>query len=467
MLQFTGIDSILKASPRRRWVALLAWFVCSLSLLAVYWRPKATPLDVDEIYWIGSAYYYDLAFVQCDWRHPDWQLQPARENPPVAKYVIGMSLAATGRRVSSVDLLGCFYAMYESTPGAWGKGAAYEKREQVVARMNPELHRRVRDAELVNLTPDMLTPGRCAMLACVVATSFFVLLCGRLIGSWPAGLVASQLLLLHPAVIYAYNHATSDAVALMFSTAAALFGISFVGAFASGRQMRFGRAMTFSLVTGTLLALACGAKLNSLVVLFAIAAMILTSGASMLLVREHEKAAKLLVWGGTVIAIACVGFIVLNPTTLNDLFGGLKACVTEHRLTEDIQAGFLTGHLTTLGEKLNAVTALAFYERFGCGVVAALALWWLRRGQSLALRFSAAWWIIAFLCVTLWIPFDWLRYVLPLVVPSVLLIGWTLQAALISLQARLARAGEPGALRVDAEVKLTTACNHQADGSAS
>jgi hypothetical protein len=38
--------------------------------------------EVDEVYWIGSAYYFDLAFVWGEWGHPDWQLLPARENPP-------------------------------------------------------------------------------------------------------------------------------------------------------------------------------------------------------------------------------------------------------------------------------------------------------------------------------------------------------------------------------------------------
>ena len=420
----------------RGWVACLAWLCCSCLLLAISWRPTTTRLDADELYWIGSAYYYDLAFVQRDWHHADWRLQPAREHPQIARYVIGLSLALTGERVTSLDMLGTFFALFQAIPGAWGKGLEYDKRAQVVARMDPDLYRQVRGGAAIQLPLDTLVPVRSAMLVCVVITSFLVLLFGRAMGSWLAGLVASQLLLLHPAVVFAYNHAAADPVALVFSTGAALLGFWFVRAFALPPPVRLVRVGLLSLAAGTVLALACGAKMNSLVVLFSITAAIMASAAALFLRGDPRHAAKLLALGGAMVAVAFVVFIGLNPVVVNDLAGGLKACVMEHRLTEQVQAGFLSGHLTTLPKKFDAVATQAFFGWLGCAAVAALAIWWVSKGQNLALRFTAAWWIISFVSVTVWIPFAALRYIIPLIVPSALLIGWTLHVGLVVLHRR-------------------------------
>ena len=51
------------------WLAL--WAACSGVVSAFLAQPRSTPLQEDEIYWIGSAYYFDLAFVRHDWRHSD------------------------------------------------------------------------------------------------------------------------------------------------------------------------------------------------------------------------------------------------------------------------------------------------------------------------------------------------------------------------------------------------------------
>ena len=44
---------------------------------------------IDEVYWIGSTYYYHLLVEEMHWSHSDWQLLPAQENPPVGKYFMG------------------------------------------------------------------------------------------------------------------------------------------------------------------------------------------------------------------------------------------------------------------------------------------------------------------------------------------------------------------------------------------
>jgi hypothetical protein len=411
---------------QRPWLALTAWSCCSVLLLAVNWQPTTAALDADEIYWIGSAYYYNLAFEQRDWHHPDWRLLPARENPPVAKYLIGISLALTGQRIASPDMLGTFFALYQAVPGAWGKGPDYEKRAQVVARMDPDLYRQVTGGAKVQLPLETLVPARTAMLVCVVLASLLVLLFGRAMGSWLAGWIASQLLLVHPAVVFAYNHAASDAVALVFSTGAALLIMYFVRGFVLQPRMRLGPSAALSLAAGGLLGFACGAKMNSLIVVFSAIAAVGVSAVMLVCKRELKHATKLLGLAGAMIGMGCVVFIIVNPAIVKDLSGGLKACVAEHRATEQVQAGFLSGHLTNLIGKADAVATLAFFSRLGCIAIAVLAIGWAGTKAAFAVRFAAAWWLIGFAALTWWIPFSALRYIMPLLVPSALLVGWTL-----------------------------------------
>ena len=67
-----------------------AWAVGAL----FWWTQQRPPplLDHDEVYWIGSAYYYELALVRHDFDDPAWGWLPERENPPVCKYEIGLGL---------------------------------------------------------------------------------------------------------------------------------------------------------------------------------------------------------------------------------------------------------------------------------------------------------------------------------------------------------------------------------------
>ncbi|MHC5540680.1 hypothetical protein ACYOEI_20875, partial [Singulisphaera rosea] len=83
---------------------------------------------VDEVYWIGSAYYFDLAVLRGELDHPDWRLLPARENPPIGKYLIGAVLYAGGIRVETLDALGSYYLTFWD----WGKGEDRAKRQAVV-----------------------------------------------------------------------------------------------------------------------------------------------------------------------------------------------------------------------------------------------------------------------------------------------------------------------------------------------
>lgn len=417
------------------WLAI--WGLCTAGLLAYSARPSAETLVDDEFYWIGSAYYFDLAFNQRDGSNPDWGLLPARENPPVAKYVIGAGLALAGQQVTSIDLLGSFYTMFEAVPGAWGQGPDRAKREAVVARMTPELHQRLLQSGQYTLDRERLGPARWTMVACVALTSLLVFLAGAGGGRALAGLLSSQVLLLHPVVIQACNQVGADAVALLFSAAAGWLAVRFLRPFVSREELVPRRVLFLAGAMGLTSALACGAKMNSLVVVaaFGLAVLGFSLRAGM---KRDRRAMGYLLGGGLLAAVVGLAvFVLLNPAIWRDLSGGLAASVREHALTEKIQAQFLAGHLVAVPEKIQAVAALAYFGFSGTAVMLAALIirgWGFLRSPGG--WFLLGWWVLAAVAVTAWIPFPWPRYVLPLVLPSALLWGEAVAQVLESATAR-------------------------------
>lgn len=416
--------SFLAFRPRLlRWMIIFAiWGLGTAVLLTKIARPRTAVHDVDESYWIGSAYYYHLAFQQYAWRHPDWSLLPARENPPLAKYTIGLGLSLAGQKVTHAQLLGSFFAQYEYAPTAWGDADGRIKRESIAAKVDPQARDRIaRGADLV-VDPALLAPARVTMLVCIVLTSLLVLTLGMVsVGPIPA-LCASLGFLAHRHVAYYANHALSEAVVLLFSTAAALAVAVLVRPPPDGASLPRLSWRRAALI-GLLLGLACAAKMNALVVVLAYAVFLASTLAPW--VRLYPLASlRRLFLEGAVAAVAALGtFILINPAILNDISGGLIAAVREHRLTEGIQATFIKGHLPTLSAKVHAVVGLGYFG-WGCfiGMLGAV-IWALCTGIPV-LRFLALWWLVAVALVTWWIPFGWMRYLTPLLVPSVLLGAW-------------------------------------------
>ena len=84
---------------RIRW--RIACIAPAITVLLASFLFPANRIHEDEIYWIGSSYYYQLAVVEGDASNPDWQLLPARENPVLGKSVIGLALQIAGHPVTT------------------------------------------------------------------------------------------------------------------------------------------------------------------------------------------------------------------------------------------------------------------------------------------------------------------------------------------------------------------------------
>lgn len=384
-------------------LTLALWALATALVVALTARPTAPEVWEDECYWIGSAYYFDLAWRQRDWEHPDWQLLPARENPPVAKYVIGASLTLAGERIATPDVLGAFYAFFARVPGAWGEGEAREKRAAVVARMNPDLRTQIGSAHSIRLGSELFLPPRIAMLTCTVLASLILLLLARSAMSAAAALVASQVTLLHPVATEAMNHAMADAVCLLFSAAAAWATLGLLRALATPGPTRSFPVMRV-LAAGALLGLACGAKMNALTVVLAAGAGLAT-------------------------------FIALNPTLHSGLADGLLATVREHRLTAEIQTRVFGIRLDSPLERIEQSSTLFAFHPWAWLLLAAPALGCLA-SPRLTVRFSGIWWLLAWAAIVAWLPLAWLRYTAPLLLPTALVAGLALDALLRRVRPR-------------------------------
>jgi hypothetical protein len=402
--------------------------------LLVWARPSGAKLDEDELYWIGSAYYFHL-WRNGEWGHPDWALLPARENPPLAKYVIGAGLGVAGRSVPTPDVVGSFYLMFEKVPHAWGSGEAYAKRAAVVDRMTPAARDRARSGAGLRIDTNLFIIGRRTMVVVAATLAFIVFIACVRVSAPFCGVMASTLLVNHPAVIYAYNHALSDIVALLFSATAVAVFSCFAERLSSPSPTWRRSVFSIAAVGASALGLACAAKMNSLVVaILALAVVAYCFLATRTSPPERKTAfawAGVILLGGSVIVFAAI-----NPAILRDPVGGMLATVREHQLTEAIQAKFLPDHLTGITAKLRAVGELTNLTVPGLmvltmGSLAALA--W----RNVHIRLVSVWYLIALACVTAWIPFPRSRYVLPVVLPAMVLIAVALHLLATVVVAKL------------------------------
>ena len=250
-----------------------------------------------------------------------------------------------------------------------------------------------------------------------------------------AGLAASVVLGAHPALVQSYNLAHSDIVALLFSTAAAWATFVLAQRIRQENQPVCAKDFLLAGAAGLLLALACGAKMNALVV-FGLAGAAVALALGQRGWRERRFNVPALLAGLTVAATALVVFIGINPAITNDLAGGLAATVKEHRATELIQARFMREHLTTLPAKFAAVGQLTTGSSPLLIVLAIAAAVIVARTRHEGLRFAALWFLIGLAAVTLWIPFPIGRYVLPVVLPGIVLVACLVGAGVSRIQSR-------------------------------
>jgi hypothetical protein len=415
------------STPLLRTVPYLLLLAPVFVILAVWGLRRNGPLHIDEVYWIGQSYYYNLAFIERDWNNPDWRLLPAREHPPVGKYMIGLALNLNGRRISSPDLLGSFLLLFSNTPKAWGSGPAYEKRLAVAKRVDPLVAKRVLEERILPIEMADVRIGRILVMLFAILTALVLYVTAWICVGWRTGLLASVLFALHPAVINSYSWVLIDIVPLAFSCLAVLCLVCvaqrrWLGSFRPG-----GTAAGLAILLGAFLGLACGAKMNALIVAGLAGLATLWFAYRAFRSRARDAITAALVTAIAMIVALCV-FIADNPALYPDIWGGLKALVAENHCTAGIQEDFLGGGLHTVTGRFLAIGRLTGNWFWLFLVVVACFIYQAARSvrEASAWMLICAWWLVALVLLLAWLPFAWDRYVLPLIPPSALLVARTI-----------------------------------------
>jgi hypothetical protein len=166
--------------------------------------------------------------------------------------------------------------------------------------------------------------------------------------------------------------------------------------------------------------------------------------------RDLPRVRLSLALGAAAGVLSLVVFSVTNPAIMIDPVEGLPAVLTyqQHGLAY-LQTLMPDRSLTTLPAKFRAVSNVAF-GLAGFALVAAWSLLAAVRRPRPGVWFVGAWWVVTTVVVTLWIPFAWPRYVLPVIPPMLLLLAYAVTATTARVadgvragaHARLARASE-------------------------
>lgn len=414
------------ATTTRKWLLVAAVLVlCAIPFFRSY-DHRARPLDEDEIYWVGQAYYFHLALERGEWTHPDWQLLPARENPVLGKYVIGAGLRLAGLSVTNADWLGIFYIIAKDRPNAWGDARDQAERQAVLDRMESATRDRALTSGEFEHPPGFITAARAIMLLFgMLATVLVFALAARCTKPLVAFLAAAAFAL-HPAVVTAYTEVGVDILALAFSLLTVLlFALIERGVWRRSARPGLTRALLVA-GGGLSLAFAVGSKLNAAVVGFLGVALLLVLAGKYLRTRAAEAKESAIAMFG-VLAVSLIVFVAANPGNYPNPARGVWAAYADQQRSLEVQKGIPAKRkpLRSAGERLRAIATLTAFHPAGFALVGAAFLFQVvaarRAGQPLPL--VALWWLIAFVMVTAWLPFARPRYALPVIAPAVILLA--------------------------------------------
>jgi len=394
--------------------------LCSIPFFRRY-DGRDHPVSLDEIYWIGQTYYYHLAFERMQWSHPDWLLLPARENPPLGKYIIGLGLQLNGLSVTNVDWLGVYYHIISK---GWGQGREREQPQAVLDRMQPAVRELAVNQEHFEYPVQYATTARAVMLAFGVLSVVTVFVLTSLYTSRLTAFLAALLFSLHPAVVSSYTEVGVDILAIEFSLLAVIHFV-LIERRTWRRRARPGLFRILVCTSGGLsLAFAVGSKVNAAVVGFLGAILCLFFMVSFLRHQSHEAKESCMAMF-ILLVISFVIFVGSNPVNYPDPVAGLWAGYAEPQRMLHIQQAVLPAPLQTWSERLRATADLtAFHPAvFGLIVGAFVVQVIAARRAGPSLPVIALWWLIAFVAVTAWLPFARPRYMLPVIAPSLILVA--------------------------------------------
>lgn len=380
------------ASPR----SALIFSVITLILvpMLIAWTGDARgEVRIDEAAKISESAFFPL-WLHHDWRNPAWTADIGdRSNPPVGKYLFGLSIVLSGQRVPDLPTL-LIYA---------GDGL-------VPPLFPPELSRPYER---------FLPATRRVAIVCTVLTAGIIVWCAARVGGLIAAAIALTLFLMHFLTRVYGATAIFDPILTMFATM--LLAIAAASADARTRT----RFIAFMIAAGVVGALAFQTRLNGLL-FFAVTLLVA-------LARTRPVSDAIMGTGSSAAAFAIVTLAVNpyywpNPVArfagqISDLRNLLARC---------------GGRLTTPGAKLRYAWEVVCGDLSGllllfaamAGVIALVIRW---RTLSDRARIVGLWSVITVVAFVMWIPVPVPRYLLVTIPPLCCLtaLGWGGAVALV------------------------------------
>jgi hypothetical protein len=235
-------------------------------------------------------------------------------------------------------------------------------------------------------------------------------------------------------VIQAYSLAMIDMVASCFS----IWFVCVMIQLSLSPQRPLIQTFGTVVLASFLLAMACGSKMNSLAVVGLAGVFAIYLSWSAWRGSNGDRRSDQVVCASLVAAriIAAMICVVSNPTLYVNTVDGILALSYEHRLTADIQERMFGGRLNSIPKRLGAIASLVSLSQIAFVGLSGLVVWNCVRcvrvypwsiisdqGRVRAFAIVLAWWGVAFALLLAWLPFGWDRYALPLIPPTVLVVG--------------------------------------------
>ena len=429
----------------RKWLLAVAVIIpCCIPFFRSY-ELRDRPLGEDEIYWIGQAYYFHLAFEERNWSHPDWQLLPARENPALGKYVIGLGLRLDGLSVTKPDWLGVFYTIAKNRPNAWGEVRDQQERQAVVDRMEPVTRELAVNQNRFDYPVEYATAARAIMVVFGAISVAGVFVLASLYMDFVWAFLASLLFALHPVVVSAYTEVGVDILAIAFSLLAVIcFVLIERGVWR--KSQRPGLCLNLLCIGGGLsLAFAVGSKINAIVVGFLGAAMCLLFVVSFLRQKSDESKSSLKTMI-VLLVISLAVFVGSNPVDYPNPAKGIRALYADSQRSLEVQKGIpaVRHPLRSWKEHLRAVADLTAFNPIIFSLIVGAFVFEIVAAFKSGKPFPviALWWLIALVAVTAWIPFARSRYALPVIAPSVILVCGVVERLIQIVASKIATRGK-------------------------
>jgi len=384
----------------------------------------------DENYWLRNTRYFKLFYMDKAIDSEEWKQFDAYDQPPVGKYIIGLALLLTGQGDKIRDLQKMTRWDFAKYDWNFSHGA-----------VPPE--------KLLNI-------ARFTMALLGAFTCLLIYYIGRKSLSVKAGVIASLLLAYNPVMLAWSRRAMTDAPILFFLADNILLMMFFYESFLKQRMRATFALTVFIGING---ALATGTKLNggltaitfaSFCVLIVITEIIQykKSGRSGADKFKMAKNIKIIVISLLISAfIAIFVFVGMNPHLYNQPYKKTVDMV-KHRIlvTQNQQRDNSELALTSLSEKFISVIKRTMFPGnyavlgnifkipldlalfiFGLIIVVYAEIEYFIKNNKLSLKsIIILWFFVTFIGMGIWLPLDWDRYYLPIIMCVAVITGYGL-----------------------------------------